>query len=106
MIGLKRIERTIAFVQSYRMGNSFPNPIYVDEILLASSDVNLLLKRSSCSKSLNESVLGEVFLVHRIEIHRDRRKGVLRLSHRHAKKDSKEIKYACEKSYACSYNQG
>jgi hypothetical protein len=25
------------------MGNSFPNPVYVDDILLVSSDVNLLI---------------------------------------------------------------
>jgi hypothetical protein len=41
-IWIKENERTIAFVQSYRMGNSFPNSVYVDVILLVSSDVNLL----------------------------------------------------------------
>ena len=41
-LGFKENEGTITFVQSYRMGNSFPNPIYEDDILLASNDVNLL----------------------------------------------------------------
>jgi hypothetical protein len=36
---------TIVFVQNYRMENSFPNPVYVDDILLASSDVNLLYEK-------------------------------------------------------------
>ena len=47
---VKENERTIVFMQSYRMGNSFPNPVHVDDILLASGDVNLLQeeKRSSC----------------------------------------------------------
>jgi hypothetical protein len=43
----KENERTIAFVQSYRMGNSLLNSAYMDDILLVSSDLNLLLK-SSC----------------------------------------------------------
>jgi hypothetical protein len=69
------------------MRNSFPNPVYVDDILLVSSDVNLLLeKKKFLSSRFNKKVLGEMSLVIRIKIHRDRRKGVLRLSHKHAKK--------------------
>ena len=65
---VKENERTIAFVQTYRMGNSFPNPVYVDDILLASGDVNLLPaeKRSSCPQ---KSILGRVSLVISIEIY-------------------------------------
>ena len=50
------------------MGNSFPNPVYVDDILLASGDVNLLPaeKRSSCPQ---KSILGRVSLVKSIEIY-------------------------------------
>ena len=50
------------------MGNSFPNPVYVDDILLASGDVNLLPaeKRSSCPK---KSILGRVSVVKSIEIY-------------------------------------
>jgi hypothetical protein len=75
------------FVQSYRMRDSLSNPVYVDDILLISSDVNLLHeKKKLLSSRFNKKVLGEMSLVIRIKIHRDRRKGVLRLSHRHAKK--------------------
>jgi hypothetical protein len=60
------------------MGNSFPNPVYVDDILLVSNDVNLLHeKKKLLSSRFNKNVLGEMSLVIRIEIHRDRRKGVL-----------------------------
>ncbi len=69
------------------MENSFSNPVYVDDILLISSDVNLLYeKKKLLSSRFNKKVLGEMSLVKRIKIHRDRRKGVLGLSHWHAKK--------------------
>jgi hypothetical protein len=68
------------------MGNSFSNPIYVDDILLVSSDVNLLHEKKFLSSRFNKKVLGEMSLVIRIEIYRDRRKEVLEVSHRHAKK--------------------
>jgi hypothetical protein len=59
----------------------------VDDILFVSSDVNLLHeKKKLWSSRFNKKVLGEMSLVIIIEIHRDRRKGVLGLSHRHAKK--------------------
>jgi hypothetical protein len=83
---VKENERTIAFVQSYGMRNLFSNPVYVDEILLVRSDVNPLHEKKLLSSRFNKKVLGEISLVIRIEIHRDRRKGVLGLSHRHAKK--------------------
>jgi hypothetical protein len=67
------------FVQCYRMRNSFPNPVYVDDILLVSSDVNLLHeKKKLLSSKFNKKVLGEMSLVIRIEIHRDRRKRGIR----------------------------
>jgi hypothetical protein len=74
------------FVQSYRIGNSFLNLVYIDDILLVSSDINLLHEKKFLSSRFNKKVLGEMSLVIRIKIHRDRRKGVLGLSHRHAKK--------------------
>jgi hypothetical protein len=68
------------------MENLFPNSVYVDYILLVSSNVNLLHeKKKLLSSRFNKRVLGEISLVIRIETHRDRRKGVLGLSHRHAK---------------------
>ena len=50
------------------MGNSFPNPVYVDDILLASGDVNLITaeKRSFCPQ---KSILDRVSLVVSIEIY-------------------------------------
>jgi hypothetical protein len=56
------------------MGNSFPNPIYVDNILLVSSDVNLLHEKKFLSSRFNKKVIGEISLVIRIEIYRDKRK--------------------------------
>jgi hypothetical protein len=44
------------------------------------------MKKKLLSSRFNKKVLGEMSLIIRIEIHRDKRKGVLRLSHRHAKK--------------------
>jgi hypothetical protein len=46
------------------MGNSFPNPVYVDDILLASNDVNLLHeKKKFLSLRFNKNILGEMSLV-------------------------------------------
>jgi hypothetical protein len=57
------------------MGSLFSNPIYVDDNLLASNDVNLLHEKKFSSSRFNKNVLGEMSLVIRIETHRDRRKG-------------------------------
>jgi hypothetical protein len=55
--------------------------LYVDDILLASSDVNLLLEtKKFLSSNFDMKDLGEALFVLGIEIHRDRRKGVLELS--------------------------
>jgi hypothetical protein len=63
---VKENERTIAFVQSYRMENSFSNLVYVDDILLDSSDANLLLEKKFLSSSFNENDLDKVSFVLRI----------------------------------------
>jgi hypothetical protein len=53
----------------------------VDDILLISSDVYLLLDtKSFLSSHFDMKDFGEAFYVLGIEIHRDRRKGVLGLS--------------------------
>jgi hypothetical protein len=53
--------------------------MYVDDILLVSSDVNLLHeKKKLFSLKFNKKVLSEMSLVIRIEIHRDRRKRGIR----------------------------
>jgi hypothetical protein len=51
------------------MENSFPNPLYVDNILLVSSDVNLLHEKKFLSSRFNKKVLREISLVIRIKIH-------------------------------------
>jgi hypothetical protein len=75
-IWVRENERTIAFVQSYRMKNLFPNPVYVDDILLASNDVDLLHENKFLSSRFNKNVLGEMSFVIRIKIHRDRKRGI------------------------------
>ena len=51
--------------------------LYVDDILLASSDVSLLLEtKKFLSSNFNMKDPGEALFVLGIEIHRDRRKGV------------------------------
>ena len=53
----------------------------MDDILLASSDVNLLLEtKKFLSSKFDMKDLGEASFVLRIEIHRDREKGGLGLS--------------------------
>jgi hypothetical protein len=68
-IWIKENERTIAFIRSYKMKISFPNPIYVDDILLASNDINLLYEKKFLSLRFNKNVLGEMSLIIRIETH-------------------------------------
>ena len=55
--------------------------LYVDDILLASSDVDLLQEtKKFFSSKFDMKDLGEASFVLGIEIHRDRRNGVLALS--------------------------
>ena len=55
--------------------------LYVDDILLASSDVSLLLEtKKFLSSNFDMKDLGEASFVLGIEIHRDRNKGILGLS--------------------------
>jgi hypothetical protein len=58
--------------------------LYVDDILLASSNVNLLLEtKKFLSLNFDMKDLGEASFILGIEIHRDRRKGVLGLLKKH-----------------------
>jgi hypothetical protein len=68
------------------MKNSFPNPVYVGDILLVSSDVNLLYEKKFLSLRFNKKVLSEISLVIELKFTEIKEKGVLRLSHMHAKK--------------------
>jgi hypothetical protein len=75
------MRRTITFMQS-KSGKFIFLILYVDDILFVSSDVSLLLenKRFLSSNSVMED-LGETLFILGIEIHRDRKNGVLGLSH-------------------------
>ena len=67
-------------IQSLRMRSS-SSFLYVDDILLTSSDVSLLLEtKKFLSSKFDMKDLGEASFVLGIEIHRDRSKGVLGLS--------------------------
>jgi hypothetical protein len=67
--------------------------LYVDDILLASSDVSLLLEtKRFLSSNFDMKDLSEASFIIGIEIHRDRRKEVLGLSQKtYLEKSSKEI---------------
>ena len=64
----------------FKNGKFIFHILWIDDILLTSSDVNLSLDKKFLSSSFNVNDLGEASLVLGIEIHRDRRKGVLGLS--------------------------
>ena len=70
--------------------------LYVDDILLASSDVNLLLEtKKFLSSKFDMKDLGEASFVLGIEIHRDRRKrGIRTVTESIHRKSLKEIQYA------------
>ena len=70
--------------------------LYVDDILLASSDVSLLLEtKKFLSSKFDMKDLGEASFVLRIEIHRDRRKrGIRTVTKVIRRKNLKEIQYA------------
>jgi hypothetical protein len=71
------MSRIIAFMQSSEMRIIF-FILYVDDILLASSDVSLLLKiKRFLSSNFDMKDLDEASFIIGIEIHRDTRKWVL-----------------------------
>jgi hypothetical protein len=73
--GLKRMRGQLHLYKVIEWEIHFPNPVYGDNILLVSSDVNLLYeKKKLLSSRFNKKVLGKMSLVIRIETHRDRRK--------------------------------
>jgi hypothetical protein len=74
----KENEEDIYIYAKFRCGKFIFLILYVDDILLASSDVRLLLEtKSFLSSNFDMKDLGEASFVLGIEIHRDRRKGVL-----------------------------
>ena len=76
----KNIEDNCVYAK-FKNGKYIFLVLYVDDILLASSDVNLLLEtKKFLSSKFDIKDLGEASFVLGIEIHRDREKGVLGLS--------------------------
>jgi hypothetical protein len=79
--GFKENEEDNCIYAKFRNGKFIFLILYVDDILLASSDVSLLLEtKRFLSSNFDMKDLGEASFVLGSEIHRDRRKGVLRLS--------------------------
>jgi hypothetical protein len=77
----KENEEDNCIYAKFRNGKFIFLILYVDDILLASSDVSLLLETNRfLSLNFDMKDLGEASFVPGIEIHRDRRKGLLRLS--------------------------
>jgi hypothetical protein len=79
--GFKENEKDNYIYAKFRSGKFIFLILYVDDILLASSDVSLLLEtKSVLSSNFDMKDLGEASFILGIEIHRDRRNGVLGLS--------------------------
>jgi hypothetical protein len=79
--GFKENEKDNCIYAKFKNGKFIFLILYVDDILLASSDVNLLLEtKKLLSSNFDMKDLGEASFILGIEIHRDRRKGVLGLS--------------------------
>jgi hypothetical protein len=79
--GFKENEDDNCIYAKFRNGKIIFLILYVDDILLASSDVSLLLEtKRFLSSNFDMKDLGEASFVLGIEIHRDRRNGVLGLS--------------------------
>jgi hypothetical protein len=79
--GFKKNVKDNCVYAKFRNGKYIFLILYVDDILLASSDVSLLLEtKRFLSSHFEMKDLGEVRFILGIEIHRDRMKGVLGLS--------------------------
>jgi hypothetical protein len=87
--GFKENEEDNCIYAKFKNGKFIFLVLYVDDILLASSDVHLLLEtKSFLSSHFDMKYLGEASYVLEIEIHRDRRKGVLGLSKKFIHRES------------------
>jgi hypothetical protein len=79
--GFKENEEDNCIYAKFKNGKFIFLVLYMDDIVLASSDVHLLLEtKDFLSSHFDMKNLGEASYVLRIEIHQDRRKGVLGLS--------------------------
>jgi hypothetical protein len=78
--GLKKNEEDNCIYAKFKNEKFIFLVLYVDDILLVNSDVHLLLEtKDFLSSHFDMKDLGEAFYVLGIEIHQDRRKGVLGL---------------------------
>jgi hypothetical protein len=76
--GFKKKAEDNCIYPKFKNGKFIFLVLYVDDILLASSDVHLLLKtKGFLSSHFDMKDFGEASYVLGLEIHRDRRKGVL-----------------------------
>ena len=71
-LGFKKYEKDNSVYVKFKNGKFFFHILCIDDILLTSSNVNLLLEKKSLSSSFNVNDFGEASLVLRIKIHRDR----------------------------------
>ena len=107
-IGFKENEEDNCIYAKFRNGRYIFLVLYVDEILLASSDMDLLLEtKKFLSSSFDMKDMGEASYVLGIQIHRDRNAGVLGLSQRTYIENvlRRYGMHAC-KSNACPNSQG
>jgi len=101
--GFKENEEDNCIYAKFKSGKIILVILYVDDILLASSDVGLLLEtKKFLSSNFDMKDLGEASFVLGIEIHQDRRKGVLGLSQKAylEKVLKKYSRHACKPSPA------
>jgi hypothetical protein len=93
IFGFKENEEDNCIYAKFRSGKFIFLILYVDDILLSSSDVSLLLEtKRFLSSNFDMKDLSEVSFVLGIKIHRDSRNGVLKLSQKaYIEKKSKEI---------------
>ena len=79
--GFKENDEDNCIYAKFKSGKFIFLILYMDDILLASSDVGLLLEtKKFLSSNFDMKDLSETLFILGIEIHRDRRKGVLGLS--------------------------
>ena len=77
-LGFKKNEKDNSVYAKFKNGKFIFHILWIDDILLTSSDVNLSLEKKKFCPSFNVNDLGEASLVLGIKIHQDRRKWGIR----------------------------
>jgi hypothetical protein len=75
-LDFKENEKNNSVYAKFKNENFIFHILYIDDILLTSSDVYLSLEKKFLSSSFNMNNLGEVSFVLGIGSHRDRKKGI------------------------------